>query len=112
MQVSFDERQVQSGPVHPGLQIHSPHSQVPWSFPAHNRPLSRSHEKLSHSQYLPEITSSGLFRFSHSQTPQTHCPFPLQSNVVVELTGRQSLLRSNSLCTSVLRNGYKEKKMD
>lgn len=101
MHVAFDERQVQSLCSQPGLHMHSPHSQIPFSGPPHNNPWSRSHEKLSHSQYLPEITSSGLGRLSHSHTPHTHWPLPLQS-VSVVLSARHPRLRSDSLCTSML----------
>ena len=38
-QVSVVSAQEQSDPVQPGLQTHLPHSQVPWSGPAHGRPL-------------------------------------------------------------------------
>lgn len=102
MHVALDARHVQSSPIQPGLQLHEPHSHVPFSAPPHSRPWSRSHEKLSHSQYLPEITSSELLRLSHSHTPHTHCPLPLQS-VNVVLSGRHPKLRSDSLCTSMLQ---------
>lgn len=39
MQVSMVSLHEQSEPFHPGLQTHLPHSQVPWSGPAHGRRL-------------------------------------------------------------------------
>lgn len=112
MHVSVESRQVQSNPVQPGLHRHLPHSQTPFSGPPHNKPWYRSHEKLSHSQYLPEIISSRFVRLSHSQTPQMHCPRPLQS-VNVVLSGRQPRSRSDSLCASRLHclREKKEKKI-
>lgn len=110
MHVAFDARHVQSSLIQPGLQLHKPHSQMPFSGPPHSKPWSRSHEKLSHWQNLPEITSSGLLRLSHSHTPHTHCPLPLQSTSVV-LSGRHPTLRSDSLCTSMLKKKFKNIKL-
>lgn len=62
IQVSLEDLQSQADPVHPGVQTQTPHWQVPCVGPEHKSPLFLSHEKLSHSQYFPDKTSSGLGR--------------------------------------------------
>jgi hypothetical protein len=61
----------QSGFVQPSKHLQIPQSQRP--LPAQTTLKYRSHDSLSHSQYLPDI----LFGSLHTHCPQLHLPWLL-----------------------------------